>query len=228
MDGADEFEDIVDEVEEDIVIDEGSDDEEEDIAFISTGGNSGEDDVFDAIVGCLEEIIMDEGFNARQTEFMEQHCVHFERGEEQKLEYMEIFQKHTTLIEDHIERGLRAAIPDFSMESFLEMLELREDEVSEDITEMLLEMSDFEMFKESMLAYKEQCVEKTSQLSPGFCLSVAPTVLHTDDMEDGEERLDLMDGLNIAPLSPGAKSCLNDGDGPPAFGIIPMGSNSSA
>merc|ERR1712149_136435 len=122
---------------------------------------------------------------------------------------MEIFQKHTTLIEDHIVRGLRAAIPDFSMESFLEM-------------------SDFEMFKESMLAYKEQCVEKTSQLSPGFCLSVAPTVLHTDDMEDGEERLDLMDGLNIAPLSPGAKSCLNDGDGPPAFGIIPMGSNSSA
>merc|ERR1712178_169320 len=216
MDGVEDFEDVVDEIEEDICIDEDLDDEE-DIAYISTGGNSGEDDLFDVIVGKLEEAIMDDEFTEQTTQFMQQNCTYFERGDEQKLEYMDIFQQYTTLIEEHIERSLVEGVPDFSMEKFLEMLEQRPDEVSEDVTDMLLSLSDFELFKESMLEYKEQCVEKTSN---GFlCLQGKPTVIHADEMEDGEERLDLMDALNIAPISP--KGGLASPDGPPAFGITP-------
>jgi len=42
--------------------------------------------------------------------------------------------------------------------------------------------------------------------------------LHTDDMEDGEERMDLIDGLVVKPLSP--KGGLDSSDGPPAFGTM--------
>jgi len=223
MDGADDFEDIIDDsndVEEDIDCDDYDEDEEEDIAYISTGGNSGEDDLFDAIVGKLEEIIMEDDFHTQTTTFMRTHCTYFDRSEEQKLEYMDVYTKYTTLIEDHIELGLRDAIPDFSMEKFLEMLEKRRDEVSEDVIDMLISMSDFEIFKESMLEYKEQCVENTGCLY-GLVLNGKHTTLHYDDMEDGDERPDLMDGLCIAPLSP--QSALKNGlDGPPAFGVMPF------
>merc|ERR1711907_146710 len=210
-----DFEDMVDdEIEEDICIDEELD-EEEDILHVSMGEDDG-DAMFDMIVGKLEEILMDDNFNEQTTQFMQQNCAYFDRGDEQKLEYMTIFQRYTDLIEEHIERALVEGVPDFCMEKFLEMLEQRQDEVSEDVTEMLLSLSDFEVFKESVLEHKEQCVEKTSEGI--LCLQGQPTVIHVDEMEDGEERLDLMDGLSIAPISP--KGGLSS-DGPPAFGITP-------
>merc|ERR1712070_62996 len=219
LDGVDDqFEDIVDEIEEDICIeDDFGLDDDEDIAYISTGGNSGEDDLFDAIVGKLEEIIMDENFNEETTEFMRTNCVFFDRDEEHKLEYTDIFKRYTNLIEDHVERGLREGIPDFDMEKFLGMLEARQEEVSADVFDMLLSMSDFELFKDQMCDYKEQCVDRTNE-GGNLCLMGRPTVLHTDDQEDGEERMDLMDGLEIKPLSP---TGLASRECPPAFGVIP-------
>jgi len=171
--------------------------------------------MFDAIIGKLEEIIMDEDFNAQTTEFMQNNCLHFERGDEHKLEYTDIFEQYTTLIEEHVERGLRDGIPDFCMETFLGLLETRQDEIGDDLTDMLLSMSDFEVFKEQMVEYREQCVEKTN--TDFLCISGRPTVLHTDDMEDGEERMDLMDGLMVKPLSPKG---LASRDAPPPFGTI--------
>merc|ERR1711977_143113 len=145
---------------------------------------------------------MDDEFNARQTEFMTTHCTCFHRGEESTLEMTDIFQKYTTLIEDHIERGLRDAIPDFTMERFLTLLEARQEEIGADVFDMLLSLSDFEEFKEQMIGYKEQHVDGTGGDLLGICISGRPTVLHTDDMEDGDVRMDLMDGLDIQPLSP--------------------------
>jgi len=157
---------------------------------------------------------MDDDFNTQTTEFMVNNCVYFERGDEHKLEYTDIFQQYTALIEEHVERGLKEGIPDFDMESFLVLLEARQEEVSADVFDMLLSMSDFELFKEQMVDYREQCVEKTSENF--LCISGRPTCLHTEDMEDGDERMDLMDGLVVKPLSP--KGVL---DGPPPFGVLP-------
>lgn len=148
---------------------------------------------------------------------MRTNCVYFDRGDEHKLEYTSIFQQYTSLIEEHVERGLQEGIPNFDMESFLGLLEARQDEVCADVFDMLLSMSDFELFKEQMVDYREQCVEMTSENF--LCLSGRPTVLHTDDMEDGEERMDLIDGLVVKPLSP--KGGLDSSDGPPAFGTVP-------
>jgi len=81
-------------------------------------------------------------------------------------------------------------------------------------------MSDFSMFKEQMVDYREQCVEcsNSAMMGIGLCITVTPTVVHTEDMEDGEERMDLMDGLCIKPLSPVG---LADRSAPPPFGAFP-------
>merc|ERR1711959_218796 len=104
------------------------------------------------------------------------------------------------------------------MEQFLTLLEAREDEISADVFDMLLSLSDFETFKAQMVDFREQRVEARPEEN-FLCLSGRPTVLHTEDMEDGEARLDLMDGLQIKPLSP--KGVMGgDSDGPPAFASV--------
>lgn len=220
MDGLDlGFDDIVDEVEEDICLEDDLD-EDEDICFASTGGDSGEDDMFDAVVGALEEIIMDEDFNSQTDTFMQTNCVYFERGEEMKLEYTSIFQQYTQLIETHLEKGLKEAFPDLAMEEFMSLLEARHEEIGEDLMELLLGMSDFENFRSQMVDWKEQLVEKSNPTMMGICPVVSHVVMHTEDMEDGEERMDLMDfGLDIKPLSPTGVP----GDRPPPFGAVPFG-----
>ena len=48
---------------------------------------------FDEIVGCIEDIVIDQQFQDLQESFLEKHYHHFEIGtEENKLIYMELFQ----------------------------------------------------------------------------------------------------------------------------------------
>merc|ERR1712224_819049 len=138
---ADEFEDMEDE--------EWCDDEEDDIGLASTGGDNADDDFFDAVIGKLEEIIMGDAFNHHQKEFMEAHCQLFDRQTEMKLEFTQVFQEYTSLIEQHIESGLTEGVPGFDMARFLGLLEEREDEGSADV---------FEMFRDQMCEFKEQIV----------------------------------------------------------------------
>jgi hypothetical protein len=79
-----------------------------------------EDDMFDAIVGRLEDIMMgeraplhfdrcadmtmrtrsafaaDEDFQKLQSDFVRKHCVHFDDSEENKLIYIDIFNEYVT------------------------------------------------------------------------------------------------------------------------------------
>merc|ERR1719506_1438223 len=90
----DEFEDVVDEVEEILDFeddDEWCDDGDDDIGLASTGGENADDDFFDAVIGKLEEIIMGDVFNEQQQEFMHNNCACFDRSPEMKLEYTELF-----------------------------------------------------------------------------------------------------------------------------------------
>jgi len=103
------------------------------------------------------------------------------------------------------------------------VLRSRHEEIGEDLMDMLLGMSDFNQFKEQMLEFREQIVEGTSSHALNM-MAIGPTVtnliVHTEDMEDGEERMDLMDGLCIKPLSPvGAANARSPG--PPPFGNFP-------
>ena len=114
-DDGEDFLDIIDNF-------DGMSEGDEDVSFVSMGGENEEDDTFDMIVGALEDIMMDKEFQDLQSDFAAQHCAHFEATDENKLIYTEIFSKYTELIEGYLERRLQQDIASFSMPQFMEML----------------------------------------------------------------------------------------------------------
>lgn len=73
---------------------------------------------FALIIGCIEDILMDENFVKLHNEFMEENWKVFEDNEENKLVYTDIFIKYNETIEKYIETELLKAIPGFKMMEF--------------------------------------------------------------------------------------------------------------
>ena len=189
MDPDDIQEEIEEEIEEDIIIeDQDMDIESEDEFEISAFGQSAEEDMFDKIVGLLEEIVMSEEFTFIQERFVQMYCSEFTCDEENKLIYMDIFQKYQSEIEKYIEERL----VNVDMNKFTRMLSERQNEIDGPLFEMLLSFTDFQIFKELMLSY-----------NGGIDLQVAGTasIVHTDEVMDGEEIPDFQ-GLIITNTKP--------------------------
>lgn len=75
---------------------------------------------FDEIIGCIEDIVIEQQFQDLQESFLEKHYHHFEIGtEENKLIYMEIFQDYTKAVEEFIEKELEQRIENFNMKDFI-------------------------------------------------------------------------------------------------------------
>eukprot|EP00003_Mantamonas_plastica_P008108 TRINITY_DN169_c1_g1_i5.p1 TRINITY_DN169_c1_g1~~TRINITY_DN169_c1_g1_i5.p1 ORF type:complete len:169 (+),score=82.36 TRINITY_DN169_c1_g1_i5:168-674(+) len=149
--------------------------DEEEFAFVSHGGGDADDDKFDMIVGKIEEIIMEPEFEDEQSQFLDEYAHEFEDTEENKLVYMEIFQKYVGLIETILEKRLVEEIPEFSMEEFLELLLPREDQICGDVFDILLSFADFESFKQLCIAHK----------NAGDFSDLAPVVTHMGDDDEG-------------------------------------------
>jgi len=66
--------------------------EEEEIIASSTSNEK--DAEFDAIVGALEECILDEAFVATLEEFGNKHCHVFEDTETNKIEYTPVYKQY--------------------------------------------------------------------------------------------------------------------------------------
>ena len=115
-----------------------------------------DDDEFDQIVSCLEEILFDDTFMREQSDFFEQHCDIFEDNEENKIEYTQIFEKFKSVTENIIEQRLKSSLKGFSMRKFEKMLSVRGDELGGEVFDFLLSLSDFSEFKEAMLSYKNK------------------------------------------------------------------------
>ncbi|PSN40493.1 ADP-ribosylation factor-like protein 2-binding protein [Blattella germanica] len=94
----------------------------DDLGIVTTHG-SAEDAFFDSVIGHIEDILMEEGFQHLQRCFMEKYWHEFDDNEENKLCYMEIFQEYINVIERHIETHLANKIPNFSMQRFIEQLQ---------------------------------------------------------------------------------------------------------
>uniref|UniRef100_A0A452FC72 ADP-ribosylation factor-like protein 2-binding protein n=1 Tax=Capra hircus TaxID=9925 RepID=A0A452FC72_CAPHI len=88
---------------------------------------------FDAMVGYLEDIIMDDEFQLLQRNFMDKYYQEFEDIEENKLTYTPFKNKYISL-----ER-----IPGFNMAAFTTTLQRHKDEVAGDLCDMLLTFTDF-------------------------------------------------------------------------------------
>ncbi|KAL2093174.1 hypothetical protein ACEWY4_010486 [Coilia grayii] len=154
--------------------------DEEDFAFSKSSAADAE---FDAVIGSIEDIIMDDVFQQLQQSFMEKYYQEFDDTEENKLIYTPIFNEYIDLLEKHLEQQLVERIPGFSMSAFTQSLKQHKDEVSGDIFDMLLTFTDFMAFKEMFIDYRAEREGRGLDLSDGLVVRslscVAPSSLPT-------------------------------------------------
>ncbi|KAL0968176.1 hypothetical protein UPYG_G00263370 [Umbra pygmaea] len=123
---------------------------------------------FDAVIGSIEDIIMEDDFQNLQQRFMEKHYLEFDNSEENKLTYTSIFNEYIELLEKHLEKQLIERIPGFNMDTFTHVLKQHKDEVSGDIFDMLLTFTDFMAFKEMFIDYRAEREGRGLDLSHGL------------------------------------------------------------
>ncbi|KAJ8920582.1 hypothetical protein NQ315_004721 [Exocentrus adspersus] len=121
---------------------------------ISNIGTDESDNYFAQIIGCVEEIIVDEDFTKLQNKFLEEYWREFDNEEENKLVYTEIFKKYISTIEKYLEERLLSSIKDFNMKHFEEELMKKQNELEGEIFEILSTFSDFGAFKNMLLDYR--------------------------------------------------------------------------
>jgi len=113
-------------------------------------------DPFDAVLGELEVLMMDEDLNARIDDFTRRNCEVFSDTDENKLEYTALFNEYTSMVEKYIEERLGASVAEFDMVSFCNTLSERtksdESLLDHPALEMLTAYSDFEAFKVLMVS----------------------------------------------------------------------------
>ncbi|GFR51997.1 hypothetical protein Agub_g14532 [Astrephomene gubernaculifera] len=178
------------------------DGDEEEIDIVDDGSKlSDETRRFDSIVGALEDVLMDPDFEELREGFCRENCQHFEDSDENKLIYTDIFSKYTELVERTIESKLADAVPGFSMQEFMSLLESHKDNLMSDVFDLLLSLADFETFKEVMLSYKRDLSE-----GPTFQINCTPLRVYTEEQEDGDARPDLDLSLQISPIGAGSSS----------------------
>ncbi|KAM5251311.1 ADP-ribosylation factor-like protein 2-binding protein isoform 1-T1 [Hipposideros larvatus] len=133
--------------------------------------SSASDAEFDAVVGYLEDILMDDEFPLLQRKFMDKYYQEFEGTEENKLTYTPIFNQFIYLVEKYIEEQLLERIPGFNMAAFTATLQHHKDEVAGDIFDMLLTFTDFLACKEMFPDYKAEKEGRGLDLSSGLLVT---------------------------------------------------------
>ncbi|CDQ73559.1 ADP-ribosylation factor-like protein 2-binding protein isoform X4 [Oncorhynchus mykiss] len=139
--------------------------EEENFAV---SNSSDADAAFDAVIGSIEDIIMEDDFQHLQKSFMEKHYLEFDDSEENKLTYTPIFNEYIEMLEKRLEQQLMERIPCFNMSTFNHLLKQHKDEVSGDIFDMLLTFTDFMAFKEMLIDYRAEREGRGLDLSDGL------------------------------------------------------------
>ncbi|XP_060932016.1 ADP-ribosylation factor-like protein 2-binding protein [Limanda limanda] len=137
----------------------------------AVSSSSATDSAFDAVIGCIENIIMEEEFQQLQQSFMEKYYLEFDDSDENKLSYTPIFKEYVDRLEKHLEQQLMERIPDFNMNNFIELLMQHKEEVAGDIVEMLLTFTDFMAFKEMFLEYRSEKEGRGLDLSQGLVVT---------------------------------------------------------
>mmetsp|Transcript_20629 Transcript_20629/g.28565 ORF Transcript_20629/g.28565 Transcript_20629/m.28565 type:complete len:215 (-) Transcript_20629:250-894(-) len=193
-----EEEDDIDFCDGDEIEEEIEEDINEDIDFVDDGGGqTSEDNLFDQIIGALEDLLISPAFEALQHSFAEEHCEVFEEGEN-KLTYTEIFEQYTNMLESAFHTHLTSEVEGFDMSHFGGMLNERKDTLDGEVFDMLLTMTEFESFKELMLSYKQETKVNMKELD--LMLSTSGLHIYAEEQEDGDERPDLNMDLCITSL----------------------------
>ncbi|KAL1513452.1 hypothetical protein ABEB36_002862 [Hypothenemus hampei] len=109
---------------------------------------------FAEIVGCIENTVISEDFLKIQSEFLDTYYKEFVEDEENRLEYMEIFQKYLSTVEKYIEEQLVKSVPGFDIRTFQEELQKNPKKLDGEIYDMLSTFWDFTNFKQMFLEFK--------------------------------------------------------------------------
>mmetsp|Transcript_4831 Transcript_4831/g.5436 ORF Transcript_4831/g.5436 Transcript_4831/m.5436 type:complete len:149 (-) Transcript_4831:160-606(-) len=142
--------------------------DEEDIIIANTieQMNDNESMKFDAIVGVLESMLLDKSFLTMQESFRKGNSDVFDTHEN-KLEYTEIFQTYTAMMENFVETFVTDRVEGITMDCMMTMLADRPEEITGDVFDVLASFADYEEFKQLMLSYKSTdfCHDISSELS---------------------------------------------------------------
>uniref|UniRef100_A0A8C6SUX2 ADP-ribosylation factor-like protein 2-binding protein n=1 Tax=Neogobius melanostomus TaxID=47308 RepID=A0A8C6SUX2_9GOBI len=149
-------------------VEEIIDTDEENLAISSS---SAAEAAFDAAIGFVEDIIMENEFQQLQQSFMEKYYSEFDDSDENKLTYTAIFNEYVNLLEKHLEQQLMERIPDFNMNTFIQLLMQHKEEVPADIFDMLLSFTDFITFKEMFLEYRAEKEGRGLDLGQGLVVT---------------------------------------------------------
>jgi len=188
--GDDDFEDIIDNYECNMMEDDDED-------FEITGDCTDVDAIFDQSVECLEKIALAyEGgqFPTVLKEFMMENCNVFEDTEENPLIYMDIFKRYTTTFERYLEEEIKKEMSEFDMNIFLRQLKDREDEISPDTLELLTSLVDFQTFKEMMICERKQLespLARSAREHADLSIFGRQSRIFAEEQEDGIPRPDL-------------------------------------
>ncbi|XP_037539089.1 ADP-ribosylation factor-like protein 2-binding protein [Nematolebias whitei] len=144
--------------------------------LFAVSSSSAADTAFDSVIGCIEDIIMEEDFQHLQQSFMEKHYLEFDDSDEHKLSYTPIFNEYIDLLEKHLEKQLMERIPGFNMNAFIELLIHNKEEVPDDIYDMLLTFTDFVAFKEMFLEFRAMKEGRGLDLSQGLMVTSLTSV----------------------------------------------------
>jgi len=184
-------------------VEEGSSLDDMDDAGLEASGATSAGSALDAAVAALEEVVFSDSFTSAQETFCRAQCEVFEEREENRVEYMTIYEQWVLFLERQLHDALVACAPGGDVQAFLSDLgdRAREDPsvLESDVFDLLLSMTDFAAFKEMMLSYKRGMAMDLSADAGGL-LDVKPLRIHTDEMSDGEERPDLDLSLNITSI----------------------------
>ena len=129
---------------------------------------------FDLFAEALQDIVIEESFEKKQNDFCEKYYKLFEDKEENKLEYTKIFNEYTKKTEEFLEKNLKKRVTQYKIDDFYKMLESKKFKMDEQLLDTLLDLSDFNNFKDMMLNYKRAKTNNKKAVQLGVHVQKAP------------------------------------------------------
>ena len=130
---------------------------------------------FDKFAEALQDIVIEDEFEKMQNDFCEKYYKIFEEKDENKLEYTKIFNEYTKTTEEFLEKELKKRVKEYNIDDFYKLLESKKFKIDEQLLDTLLDLSEFNNFKEMMLNYKrEKENDKQQKIQFGVFVQKAP------------------------------------------------------
>ena len=137
-------------------------------------GQSTKNYKFDKFAEALQDIVIEESFEKMQNDFCEKYYKVFEEKDENKLEYTKIFNEYTKTMEEFLEKELAKRVKEYKVDEFYKLLESKKFKIDEQLLDTLLDLSEFNNFKEMMLNYKREKGKDKQKLDFGIQVQKAP------------------------------------------------------